>query len=737
MTVSSSTSKVQYNGNGSLTVFAYTFKVFDQDDLTVIIRSANGTETTKSIGTHYTVSGVGDAGGGNVTMLTAPASGETITILRDQPLTQGLDLVPNDPFPAGSMEDALDKLTFMVQAHSEELDRAIKASKTNTIGSTEFTISAADRANKVFAFDETGELAVTQELGLYRGTWAAATTYSQRDLVKDSSNSNIYICLTAHTSSGVEPISGNADSAKWGLIVDAASAGASASAAAASAAAAAASEVAAAASEAAAAASETAADASETAAAASQSAAATSASAASTSATSAASSATAASGSASSASTSATNAATSAASAANSATTATTQATSAAGSASTASTAATTATTQASAASSSATAAAASASAASTSETNAASSASSAATSASAASASQTAAAASAAAAAASYDTFDDRYLGSKTADPTLDNDGNALVQGALYFNSTANEMRVYDGANWIAASSAGGASLLNYNYTATTGQTTFSGADDNAATLSYTQQNLIVTLNGIVLEDGTDYTASNGTSIVLATGAAAGDELNIVAFKSFTTADMVPASTGGTFSGNVTVDGALTVTGQANTGSVLPSADATSVLGGASNRYTNLYLSGGVYLGGTGAANLLDDYEEGSASMTWQGTGGTTSSAGTLYYRKIGSMVFCSFTTLSGAISATGSIKITGLPFVCNVTVAGGGSILYRNKNAPSGAHTLVAYIQAGSSAIEPWWASGGSYAQLDSSHFDAGNVNDLYFNFQYMTTA
>ena len=196
---------------------------------------------------------------------------------------------------------------------------------------------------------------------------------------------------------------------------------------------------------------------------------------------------------------------------------------------------------------------------AATSETNAATSETNAATSASAASASQIAAAASAASAATAYDSFDDRYLGPKATDPTVDNDGNALVSGALYFNSTNNEMRVYDGGSWIAASSAGGASLLNYNYTATASQTTFSGADDNAATLSYTVSNLIVTLNGIVLEDGTDYTATSGTSVVLTTGAAAGDELNIVAFKSFTTADMVPATTGGTFSGNITAPKFLT----------------------------------------------------------------------------------------------------------------------------------------------------------------------------------
>jgi len=301
--------------------------------------------------------------------------------------------------------------------------------------------------------------------------------------------------------------------------------------------------------------------------------AATSASAAASSASAAAGSASSASGSASAAASSAsaaqtaetnaetaeTNAETAETNAAASAAAASTSETNAANSASAASTSASNAATSETNASNSASAAATSASNASTSETNAANSAA-------ASSASAVSAANSAAAAAASYDTFDDRYLGSKTSDPTLDNDGNPLVAGALYFNSTANEMRVYDGATWIAASSAGGASLLNYNYTATAGQTTFSGADDNAATLSYVQQNLIVTLNGIVLEDGTDYTASNGTSIVLSTAAAAGDELNVVAFKSFTVADMVPASTGGTFSGNITAPKFLTTANKIET---------------------------------------------------------------------------------------------------------------------------------------------------------------------------
>ena len=220
MTVSSSTNKVSYAGNSSTTVFAYTFKIFDEDDLTVIIRAANGTETTKTITTHYTVSGVGNAGGGNVTMLTAPATGETLVIIREQDLIQELDIVPNDPFPADSVEAALDKLTFMVQQQQETLNRSIKASKTNTIASTEFTISAAARANKLFAFDSAGDLSIAQELGTYRGNWAASTAYKQRDIVKDGGNDNLYFCNTAHTSSGTVPISTNADVAKWDLLLD-------------------------------------------------------------------------------------------------------------------------------------------------------------------------------------------------------------------------------------------------------------------------------------------------------------------------------------------------------------------------------------------------------------------------------------------------------------------------------------------------------------------------------------
>jgi hypothetical protein len=76
-------------------------------------------------------------------------------------------------------------------------------------------------------------------------------------------------------------------------------------------------------------------------------------------------------------------------------------------------------------------------------------SANSAATSATAAATSASSAATSASSAAASYDQFDDRYLGDKSSDPTVDNDGNPLLTGALYFNTVVGAMKVYDGANW------------------------------------------------------------------------------------------------------------------------------------------------------------------------------------------------------------------------------------------------------------------------------------------------
>jgi len=221
MTVSSTTKRNSYTGDGSTTTFAYSFKIFDDDDITVILRTtATGTETVQTKTTHYSVTGVGSASGGNVVFGSAPSSAQTVVLLRQTAQTQATDYTPNDPFPAASHEDALDKLTLMTQDQQDELDRSIKLSRTNTMTSTEFTVGATDRANKILAFDSSGELSVTQELGTNRGDWAASTSYNQRDIVKDTSTGNIFFVNEAHTSSGSQPLTTNANSSKYDLLIE-------------------------------------------------------------------------------------------------------------------------------------------------------------------------------------------------------------------------------------------------------------------------------------------------------------------------------------------------------------------------------------------------------------------------------------------------------------------------------------------------------------------------------------
>ena len=263
--------------------------------------------------------------------------------------------------------------------------------------------------------------------------------------------------------------------------------------------------------------------------------AASSASAASTSASNAATSETNAGNSATAAATSASNAATSETNAGNSATAAATSETNAANSATAAATSETNAANSATAASTSATNAA-------TSETNASNSATAAATSATNSANSATASASSAANAAtaeagaeAALDEFTDIYLGAFANDPTTDNDGDPLAAGMLYYNTTADVLRVYSGTAWQDAGSAVNGTSNRATYTATSGQTTFA--------IVYDIGFVDVYLNGVKLIAGTDYTATNGTSIVLTTGAALNDLVDIVAFGTFSIANALTVS--------------------------------------------------------------------------------------------------------------------------------------------------------------------------------------------------
>ena len=167
---------------------------------------------------------------------------------------------------------------------------------------------------------------------------------------------------------------------------------------------------------------------------------------------------------------------------------------------------------------------------------------------------------------------------------------------------------------------------------------------------LAYTPGFVHVFHNGVRLVDGTDYTATNGTSLTLTTAAQNGDEVVVVSLGTFQVADAYTKAEADSRYVNVTGD---TMTG--------------ALIG------TDLTLSGGVYLGGTGSANLLDDYEEG----TWTPTavsGVTGFTIRRASYTKIGRLVY-----LQGYLSAIAGkdgnpAKLGGMPFTPAFEVYSGG---------------------------------------------------------------
>jgi hypothetical protein len=252
--------------------------------------------------------------------------------------------------------------------------------------------------------------------------------------------------------------------------------------------------------------------------------AASSASSASTSATNAAASATAASGSASAAASSASAASASETAAAASETAAGASETAAAASETAASTSEANSATSETNAANSASAASASQSAAATSATNASNSASAASTSETNAAASASAASASEAAAAASFDAFDDRYLGSKTSDPSVDNDGNALLTGALYFDSVTGVMKVWSGSNWIAAYASLSGAMFGSNNLSDVASVSSSRNNLGLGTGDNVVFNQVETTNGLIV--GGDLTVNGTTTTINATNLSVTDNM-------------------------------------------------------------------------------------------------------------------------------------------------------------------------------------------------------------------
>ena len=416
--------------------------------------------------------------------------------------------------------------------------------------------------------------------------------------------------------------------------------------------------------------------------------------------------------SATNAATSETNAGTSETNAASSASAASTSETNAASSATSASGSASTATTKASEA-------ATSASNASTSETNAASSATSASTSASNASSSATSAASAQTAAEsardatlAAYDNFDDRYLGVKSSDPSVDNDGNALIAGALYFNSTSESMQVYTGSAWVAA------------YVSGTGFAALSGA---TFTGNVTVPNLItsgnvdgrdVSADGSKLDGiATGATANTGTitGVTAGTGLSGGGNSGTVTLSHGDTSSL--SGTYGSTSNGIKID---TITVDAN-------GHVTAVATGSGGDITGVTAGTGLSGGGSsGSVTLNLDFSE-LTDMTADISGTTEFilQNGTTESRKAASEIKLSaFNNDSGFTTNVGDIT----EVTAGTGLSGGGS---------SGAVTLnVSGLTISELAANSLTTSAESFADNDTTLMTSAAINDRIESFGYSTT-
>ena len=348
----------------------------------------------------------------------------------------------------------------------------------------------------------------------------------------------------------------------------------------------------------------------------------------------------------------------------------------------------------------------------------------------------------------------------------------------------------------YIGKSPTGTGVRSRFYYTQTSGGgTSISGTDDNSKTLTFTDGEYIdVYLNGVLLVAGTDYNTNTANTISGLAALANGDVVEVVVYDIFTVADTVSASQGGTFNAGVTMsdgltvddDGAtpLTVDRATSDGTIIDvQKDGSKVgsigavggdvyigigdaglrfnntdneivnvddsgsalddrisLGSDTSRFKNLYLSGNLYIGGTGSVNALDDYEEGTFTPTFQGvTCSYTSRSGT--YTKIGRLVFVTVDMDVSSLDTTdGSVFQINIPFSAPSTITSAlfsASIPYNETNlVPSSATDFInsgGRVEGSNFNLRAPYTSGAGtepkYSQLNSS-------GRILFSFMYYTS-
>jgi hypothetical protein len=325
--------------------------------------------------------------------------------------------------------------------------------------------------------------------------------------------------------------------------------------------------------------------------------------------------------------------------------------------------------------------------------------------------------------------------------------------------------------------------------FTASGGETSVT-LDDAGRGIAYTPGQVDVYLNGVKLVNGTDFTATSGSSITGLSALSASDVVEIVALDAFSPADTVSAASGGSFGDAVTITDAsnnpltlnrttsdgdiqvfkkdgttvgsigtkggdlvigttdVAVRFDDNLNAIYPhdiatniATDAAADLGLSTARFKNLYLSGGVYLGGTGSANYLDDYETGTYNPTiTTGSGSITlnTANNTLSYTKIGRVV-----RITGRINVTsvsspaGSTKIS-LPFAAESGTEDSGfnygDLVLHNINIPSSVTRVFTEISPSAAQAQMRsQVSNSAWPIFDASNFDGSGTEYIGFNFTY----
>ncbi len=222
------TRRVVFTGSAGTGPYAFSFEILTNTDIVAYFNSTKLTLTTDFTVTINT-NGTGSVtlivnGGGNIPQ--TPVQADQVVIVGSRDIERTTDFVTAGDLLASSLNEQLDALTIFDQQVAEENKRGLRAPAFDPAlvedgGVVDMTLpSKADRAGKFLAFDINGNPSASSDVGAWKGNWAAGTAYVIGDQVVDTSTSNIYRVNFAHTSSGAVPLTTNANNAYYDLVLD-------------------------------------------------------------------------------------------------------------------------------------------------------------------------------------------------------------------------------------------------------------------------------------------------------------------------------------------------------------------------------------------------------------------------------------------------------------------------------------------------------------------------------------